>query len=210
MKLLLIMLSVFSFSSFAQALPAVPTIADEQLLPGRSWTWSYYEGEARKLHSTERYTVTEVEGRKVVFEIWTKYADSRVFTPSARLTVDLRKCEKAFRGQRQPFSIGMQGVENGGWSREVYSVRATAFEEKFNCNPFLYPTTHPLFSTVQESVNTPWGRYALFQQRPKVPSQILSFYFLDHPDLKATAYRKVFNADSPYEYAMELVGYDSN
>lgn len=203
--LLLCLLLLVSFPAFA--LPEVPTIQLSQLTPGNSWTWSYYEGEDHLLYSTERYTVTSRVNKIVVFEIWTKYATSSEFTPSARVTVDLAKCERAFRGQRRPFSVGMQGIVNGQWSAETYSMRATAFEEKFNCNPFAYPALHPLYATINVTETTPWGNERLFQQKPKVPSQILSFYFLDHPQLQGTAFKKVFNADSPFEYAMELVDF---
>jgi hypothetical protein len=206
MKALLFCLQlIISFSVFAVS--EVPTIATSQLAPGNSWTWSYFEGEDRVLYSTERYTVTEHINKKVVFEIWTKYAKTSDFTPSARLTVDLNKCERAYRGQRKPFSIGMQGMVNGHWSSEIYSMHSTAFEEKFNCNPFDYPELHPLFATIKASEDTPWGIASLFQQRPKVPSQILSYYFRDHAELSGIAYKKAFNANSPYEYAMELVEY---
>lgn len=206
MKTLFIFLQIF-VTATAFALSEVPTISASQLTPGNTWTWSYYEGEQRLLYSTERYVVTEHVGTKVVFEIWTKYARTSEFTPSARITVDLKKCERAFRGQRQPFSIGMQGVENGQWSSVTYSMRSTAFEEKFNCNPFEYPALHPLYATINVTEATPWGEFELFQQRPKMPSQILSFYFKDHPQLNGVAYKKAFNSDSPYEYAMELVDY---
>lgn len=206
MKLItLALLLLVSMTSWA--LSEVPTITADQLAPGNSWTWSYYEGEQRKFYSTERYTVTEHTSNIVVFEIWTRYANTTEFTPSARLTVDLRNCERAYRGQRRPFSIGMQGMENGKWSSTIYRVRSTGFEEKFNCNPFEYKSTHPLYSTIDAEAETPWGWLPLFQQRPKVPSQILSYYFKDHQVLKGIAYRKAFNADSPYEYAMELVEY---
>lgn len=204
MKTLLICLQLLiSLPVFAR--PEVPTISASQLTPGNSWTWSYYEGEERLLYSTERYTVTEAVNQKVVFEIWTMYADTTEFTPSARITVDLNKCARAFRGQRRPFSIGMQAIVNGRWSTETYSMPSTAFEEKFNCNPFEYPRLHPLYATINVTTSTPWGTQRLFQQKPKMASQILSFYFLDHPKLKATAFKKVFNVNSPFEYAMELV-----
>lgn len=202
-RLLLPLQLLISLTAFARA--QVPTITLAQLVPGNSWTWSYFEGEERTLYSTERYQVTERVGQKVVFELWTKYAHAQDFTPSARLTVDLAKCAQAYRGQRRPFSIGMQGIVNGHWSSEVYTVPATAFEEKFNCNPLEYPRTHPLYATVYETISTPWGTQTVFQQRPKIVSQILSFYFFDHPELRGVALRKAFNADSPYEYAMELV-----
>ncbi len=206
MKTFLIFLQLF-ISATAFALAEVPTISASQLSTGNTWTWNYYEGEQRLLYSTERYTVTEHADKKVVFEIWTKYAQATEFTPSARINVDLKKCERAFRGQRRPFSIGMQGIENGRWSSVTYSVSSTAFEEKFNCNPFEYPTHHPLFATVNVTETTPWGEFDLFQQRPKMASQILSFYFKDHPELNGIAYKKAFNSNSPYEYAMELVDY---
>jgi len=206
MKTLLLCLQLM-LSPLALALGEVPTISASQLTPGNTWTWSYYEGESRLHYSTERYIVTEQVQNKVVFEIWTKYANTTEFTPSARLTVDLSKCERAYRGQRRPFSIGMQGMVNGRWSSETYSVISTAFEEKFNCNPYEYPALHPLFATINVTAATPWGASALFQQRPKMASQILSYYFKNHPTLSGIAYKKAFNADSPYEYAMELVDY---
>ena len=206
MKTILICLQLLlTFSALAIA--EVPTISASQLAPGNTWTWSYYEGEDRLLYSTERYTVTELVNQKVVFEIWTRYPHTTEFTPSARVTVDLTKCERSYRGQRRPFSIGMQGIVNGRWSEETYLVPATAFEEKFNCNPYEYPALHPLYATVHLTEATPWGTQALFQQKPKVASQILSYYFVDHPKLKGTAYKKAFNANSPYEYAMELESY---
>lgn len=207
MKTLLLALTLFlGFPSFAQTLPNVQSA---QLKVGNFWVWDYFEnGDRNQFYSSEKYTVIDVVEDRITFEITTKYPGKTVYTPSARFTARLSDCSRSFSGGRHRlFTIDMYSFSNGKWTTEPYQMRATAFEEKFNCNPIEYKPNHPLFETVYDVVTTKWGVSSLFQQRPKVPNQILSYYFVNHPQMAGIAYKKEFNANSPYEFEMELTDF---
>lgn len=204
MKILIIALGIFmALPAFAQRLPIVQA---EQFKLGNFWVWDYFEnGDRNRFYSSEKYTVIGVLQDQITFEITTKYAGKTKYTPSARFTARLNDCTQSFSGGRHRiFTIDMYSYSNGKWTTEPYQMRATAFEEKFNCNPIEYKANHPLYETIYDVATTKWGPSALFQQKPKVPNQILSYYFINRPLMAGIAFKKDFNANSPYEFEMEL------
>ncbi len=184
----------------------VPVISSEQLQVGNQWIWNYYEqGECGKFYSSERYTVVVRNRDWVTIDLWTQVATATVYTPSARFVINLQDCWSAFSGPRKKeFQITVHAFEKNKWSVEGYKVSSTAFEEKFNCNPYIYAQGAPAFETLFATVKSKWGEWLTFQQKPKAVSQLQSFYFFDHPALRGIAYQKRFNPLSPYEFAMEL------
>jgi len=201
MKLTLALL----LSLFTHVAWALPLVSAEQFYVGATWVWNYYkDGDHQQLHSLEKYTVTAVQGDRITFDITTQQASSAQFTPSARFHVKLSDCLRSFRGGRHHFfTVELQGYANGQWS-EGYQMKSLAFEEKFNCNPIEYPRLHPVFRTNYQDVETPWGEARVFQQKSVMPSQVLSYYFLDQGHLTGVAFKKEFNRDSAYSYGMEL------
>lgn len=191
----------------ASTADALPIANAKQFSNGNYWVWNYYEnGDRTKLHASEKYSVANVSGDLLTFEIWTKYSGKSDYTPSAKFIVNLDDCRRAFSGPRKrEFTINMYAFAGGKWSTEAYQVKSTAFEEKFNCNPNEYSANHPQYATDYDIEATPWGTERLFQQKAKASDQILSFYFADHRLLAGVAYKKEFNPQSPFEYEMELV-----
>lgn len=197
-------LFIFLFGTSASALPIATA---EQFSEGNYWVWNYYEnGDRSKLYSSEKYLISNISGDEITFEIWTKYAGKLSFTPSAKFKVSLDDCRRAFNGRaHHPFTVDMHSHNGNQWSTDAYQAKSTAFEEKFNCNPTEYPANDPHYVTNYDFENTPWGNERLFQQKAKIPNQVLSYYFADHRFLTGVAYKKEFNPNSPYEFEMELV-----
>lgn len=205
-SLLLAFILFISAPVIAQNLPIVQA---EQFRVGNYWVWDYYEnGDRSKFYSSEKYTVIDVVKDRITFEITTMYAGKSEYIPSAGFSAKLSDCSNSFTGGRHHFfTIDMYSYTNGQWTNEPYQMRSTAFEEKFNCNPFEYKWNHPLFETIYDVAVTKWGALPVFQQKPRVANQILSYYFVDHPRMAGVAYKKDFNAESPYEFEMVLADY---
>jgi hypothetical protein len=194
-----------SFSSFADTLPV---ISPEQLQIGNFWVWTYYtEGDFSRPYSAERYEVIGQRGTQILFEIRSRYDDHSDFKAHTRFRVDLAKCLRAFKNPeiKTNFMIDLYPQTDGQWAKIPIQTPSIAFEEKFNCNPIFHTQRGSLYETRFESAQSSQGAERLFQQWPKSSrSQLRAFYFLNHPELKAIAYRKDFNPGTPHFYEMRL------
>lgn len=189
----------------------LPLISREQLQMGTYWEWTYYtNGNSSLPYSSERYRIVEVRGSIITFEISSRYDVHGSFTPNTRFRIDLSKCHNAFKNLdvKVNFLIELYTRENGEWSKTAIRTQATAFEEKFNCNPFVYSGRNSLYETRFESVETEGKTYLLFQQWPKSSkSQLRSFYYLDHAELRGVAFHKAFNPGTTHYYEMRLTDF---
>ena len=204
----------FSFAKEISAAKEIPMISREQLKVGNYWIWTYYtDGNLSKPYSAERYEVVSVEGTLVTIEIWSRYQERGDFTPSARFRTDVAHCERAFQRPdiKLNFLIKLYPMENGNWAKIPIPNAATAFEEKFNCNPILSTRKNSMYETRFHTMETQFGTSELFQQWPKYSkSQIQAFYFLNHPELKGVAYEKAFNPNTSSYYEMRLTDWGSS
>lgn len=190
---------------------SAPMISSAQLKLGRHWTWTYYkQGNLSDIYSAERYEVVEVKGSKVTIEIQSQYGGTGGFHANTRFRVDTENCLHAFIEPelKVEFLIDLFPFQDGQWAKVPYQVQSTAFEEKFNCDPYVHRGKSSLYETRFESESTPWGEMRLFQQWPKLPqSQLRSFYFQDGAETAGIAYRKEFNPDTPDHFTMLLTGW---
>ena len=197
--------SLLNYSSFAGE---IPIVSKAQFKEGNFWTWTYYtNGDFSQPYSSERYSVVFVEGEKVTIEIASRPKELGEFIPRVRFRTKLSQCEKAFRNPdlKMNFSVELYPLTDGAWPKTPIVSPATAFEEKFNCNPVLHHRSNAMYTTQFETVETPYGLSELFQQLPKYSkSQLLAYYFLDHRSLSGVAYKKAFNPGTVGYYEMRL------
>jgi hypothetical protein len=191
----------FTQYSFAGDLPVISL---QQLRTGSYWTWTYYtSGDHSKPDSSEKYEVIGTQGSLITFEMSSRHDEQSPFTPHTRFKADVSKCYRAFNDPKLKlnFMIHLYPRTNGIWETTPIPTRATAFEEKFNCNPIVHSSRNSMYETRFEGS----GPDALFQQWPKAAtSQLRSFYYLNYPGLEGVAYRKHFNPNSPHYYEMRL------
>ncbi len=190
----------------------IPIVSSDQFQVGTYWTWTYFtDGDLSQPYSAERYEVVSREGPELTFEIWSQYQSQGEFKPSAKFKVDFTQCERAFLRQdtKVNFLIRLFPWQNGTWASSPIPTQATAFEEKFNCNPILHSILHSkknsMYETKFEMAETAEGSFKLFQQWPKYyNSQLIAFYFMDHPQLTGVAYKKSFNSGKIGYYETRL------
>jgi len=201
-------LMIFTFSLQLAFGSEIPIVSSDQFQVGNYWTWTYFtDGDLSLPYSTERYEVVSRDGPRLTFEIWSHYKNQGDFKPSAKFKVNLTQCEQAFfaRDVKVNFLIQLFPWENGAWATSSIPTQATAFEEKFNCNPILHSKKNSMYETKFEVIETTNGPINLFQQWPKYSkSQLKSFYFLDHPQLQGVAYKKAFNSGQIGYYETRL------
>ncbi|MEO5970150.1 MAG: hypothetical protein ABIQ95_09500 [Bdellovibrionia bacterium] len=197
-------------SSFAGE---IPIVSREQFKVGNYWVWTYYtDGDFSKPYSSEKYEVVSVEGTRVTIELQSRPQDRGEFTSKVRFRADFTQCENAFqrRDVKVNFMVALFPLENGNWAKTPIPSPATIFEEKFNCNPILHSKKNSMYETRFETMKMQSEAFELFQQWPKYSkSQILAFYFLDHPQLKGVAYKKDFNPNTSGHYEMRLTDWGS-
>lgn len=185
----------------------LPMISMDQLRPGHSWTWTYYTGgDPSKPYSWERYDVIETHHSVITFEISSRYEIKGDFIPHTRFKADVSKCHRAFQNPnlKVNFMIDLYPFSHGKWEVTPISTRATAFEEKFNCNPIEHTSRRSMYETRFEGTGTDAG----FQQWPKATtSQLRSYYYINYPGLEGVAYRKDFNPGTPHFYEMRLTSW---
>lgn len=189
----------------------VPVIQEQQLQVGNTWTWTYYtEGDLQKIYSAEKYQVIEVQGPLKTFEISSRYNNQGDFRAHTRFQVNFRDCQKAYKhpSVKTAFFVKLYNLQDGRWSQEPIEAPSLIFEEKFNCNAGVY-TKDPRYETRFAQFVNMWGAADFFQQWPKLPrSQIRSYYFSNHPLLRAIAYIKDFNPGTKNYYQMVLTSWD--
>ena len=132
---------LFVPSATAQSLPVVRS---EFFTLGRSWTWDYFLVDANglpgPLYSTETYTVVHRAKGNVLLEMSTHFSGQGLWRAHHRLLVLLDRCLAAYRNpvQKQPWSFRMfYRKQDGRWA-ETEATSTLAFEEKFNCNPWIH------------------------------------------------------------------------
>lgn len=205
-----VVVGIILISEFCYA-QTLPIASPEQFVNGNTWTWTYYSnGDLSRPYSSEKYEVIRVEGSLVTFEIQSKYSEKSSFSPNTRFKVNLEKCKQAFSNPdvKVNFMIALYPLQNGVWERTPIWSSATAFEEKFNCNPIIHSRRNSLYETRFQKFLFGGVEELFFQQWPKFgQSQLLSFYFINHPDLIGVAFRKEFSPGTPHYYEMRLTEY---
>jgi hypothetical protein len=205
-KALIILTLSFSLQSVFGS--EIPIVSMEQFKVGNYWTWTYFtDGDFSQPYSTERYQVISVEGSRLSFEIWSQYQNRGDFKPSAKFQVNFTQCKQAFLRPdlKVNFLIHLFPWQNGAWASSSIPTLATAFEEKFNCNPVIHTKKSSMYETRFETLETAEGSMNLFQQWPKYSnSQLKAFYYLDHPQLKGIAFKKSFNPGTIGYYEARL------
>lgn len=198
---------VSSWSCVSEA--QLPVISAEQLKPGTSYTWTYYEnGGQGPAYSAERYTVLSNVKDVLVLQHSSRldFKGDVGFSDTNRFRVDLKKCWAAHKDPRvkMAFMIEIFQRQPDGSFAPPYSVEATAFEEKFNCHGLVRTGRPSLYTTYFTYEETMVGMAKLFQQKRIPNDQLGSFYFLDDPMLKAVAAKKDFNPGTNHHYLMRL------
>lgn len=140
--------------SRAESPARVPVIGIADFSPGRSWTWDYSQTDTGERTSSETYTVTQVAGSNVTIEMSTMFPGESEFHVHHRLIVPLDRCLSAYQnpGVVRSWSFRMfYRDENGNWS-ETVPPTTLAFEEKFNCDPWVSDTMS-LLTVFRDGVN---------------------------------------------------------
>lgn len=198
------------WTTFAWA-ESLPMITQEQLNVGNYWVWTYFtRGDSALPYSAERYEVIEKKDTQILFEIRSRYEEQGEFKAHTRFRVDLARCHHAFKipNLKTNFLIELYSLSNSKWTKTPIQTPAVAFEEKFNCNPVYFSQPNSLYETRFISKETTQGLERFFQQWPKSPhSQLRSFYYWNHPELKGVAYKKDFNPETPHFYEMRLTSF---
>jgi len=124
---------------FAAVTGQVPVVSSEFFAPGRSWTWDYSHAQTGELYSTETYTVVDRAADLVTIEMSTIFPGQGAYRAHHRLIVPVDRCLAAYRNpvQKQPWSFRMFYREQDGHWQETEPPTTLAFEEKFNCNPWI-------------------------------------------------------------------------
>lgn len=187
----------------------LPVISAEQLKPGTSYTWTYYEnGGQGPAYSAERYTVLSNTKDVLVLQQSSclDFRGDAGFTETHRFRVDLKKCWAAHKDPRTKMAFMIeifQRQPDGSFASPSW-VEATAFEEKFNCHGLVRNGRPSLYTTYFTYEETTVGMAKLFQQKRTPNDQLVSFYFLDDSMLKAVAAKKDFNPGTNHHYLMRL------
>ena len=198
MKSIIILLALFGASlGFAQA-PKLPIISLSDFTPGRVWTWNYSQGP--DFFSSERYTVMSRDSEFVWIEMSTRLAGETTYRAHHRIHVSVKSCLNAFSqaSGRKAWSYEMYYLNNGKW--ELYDPSSTlAFEEKFNCNPYLFVDRfQPFLTFFYERANG----VRLFEQKPWGKLNA-SRYLMSGPE-SAIASEKVFAKRDGHDYQFLL------
>lgn len=210
--LLFILVSVFSGSAFA----TLPLVSLEQLKPGSSFTWSYFDlAKNGAPYSTEHYEVVAQEKNLITIVMSTRldHRAEKSFRPTHLFVVDYRKCLAAHKDSRikQNFLIDLHPAKaDGTFERDSIPTSGLAFEEKFNCHPQERMGRPEAYKTVFEKAETIRGERNLFQQKRMFGDQIIGFYFLDDSLLSGILARKDFNPNFLNHFEMKLVDFHLN
>ena len=202
--ILSLILTLSVLPSHAEKSAHLPVATELLLSVGRAWTWTYYtHADTRQFYSQERYEVIAADSSRIGFEISSRYDAAGAWGAHTRFQVDLRGCWNAFRNPRQKvaFTVNLYPLDHGSWAKEPISTPSTIFEDKYNCNPWVYRDAMGLYETRYDVV----GFQTLFQQWPRAPrAPVRSYYYLDHPTLAGVAYKRTLNDGSVYMYEMVL------
>jgi hypothetical protein len=125
----LIALFVFAATNLlaASAFAVAPIVLPQTFHIGDHWIWDYFDDQGQ-LYSTERYTVVETNGTKVLFEMSTRFSQTQEFKAHHRFEADVAQCVNANKNWR----LKMWAWQNGRWEPFANS-KTLMFEEKFNC-----------------------------------------------------------------------------
>lgn len=134
----LICLVFTTLNIFALNEAQLPVIQAGDFTVGRAWTWDYSQTDTGERTSSETYTVIERTGSKVLIEMSSMLADETQYRAHHRLLVDVDRCLAAYPSAslRRPWSFRMYYFSEGLW-QEMVPPTTLAFEEKFNCNPWV-------------------------------------------------------------------------
>jgi hypothetical protein len=198
LKALSLFLVLIQLTSVARSEVALPVISISNFVPGRSWTWDYFQTDGT-IWSTERYTVLSRTDQVVLIEISSDYAGGQNLKPNTRLEVDVSQCLLAYAksNEKRGWMFKMYSLNGSAWS--PYEPNNTAaFEEKFNCNPREYLKTSDQYLTVYSTIRgTP-----AFQQ--KLWRRLNASWFAKEGTNKAVAIHKEFLSDPTQTYRFQL------
>jgi hypothetical protein len=175
----------------------LPTVKPDDFKIGRYWTWDYVEASGN-IYSSERYVVVGHADNMVWLEMSTQLPHQVGFNAHHRLQVNVQDCLRAYRNPNQKigWSFRMFQLENGSW-QETGVGKTLAFEEKFNCNPFLFTDAFANFLTVEKKI----GGEEVFQQR--LWRRLDSTWFSEGGPDAGIAFMKTFDAEQPKAYTMK-------
>ncbi len=131
-----------------------PVVHPSEFKTGKSWTWDYRDAHDKK-YSTERYTVIEVQGTNVTFEMATEFPGKPGFVAHHRFEADVAKCVSANKTWR----LRMWYLNGTRWE-EYSNPKTLPFEEKFNCLPEAISDKENMFGRlVQTMEGGSWYTY---------------------------------------------------
>ena len=111
----------------SQSAIAAPIVTASFFKVGDSFAWDYFE-KTGAFYSGERYTVIEVNGSKVKFEMGSKFSESAEYIPHHRFEADVAKCVN----ENKTWHLRMWYLNGSVWE-EYSNPKTLPFEEKFNC-----------------------------------------------------------------------------
>lgn len=190
--------SVGAFGTIAAQRP-VAKVAFDQFQVGKYWVWTFSEWNSPtnswKPYLNEKYKVVDIQDKKITIDM-TSFGIGQSQKPSHhRMIVDFAKCERASRDANfKNFLVEFysQNLVPGRWELVSKSHPNLVFIEKFNCSG---PLPHNLVNY----------RADLFQVQSH-RNQWSSWYYLNHPTLKAVAAEKLFSPDGAYRFHLSQTG----
>ncbi len=164
---------------------------------GNFWVWLYYEFDQTtqnwKPYLEERYTVTRVKGRFLTIEMSSSPPESRRKSLAHhKFEIDFKKCEMeklnpTYRHWTLKFYTR---TDSADWQLVSNTHPNLVFTEKFNCSKVRSPKL--------EQIDFLGESRGVFRKQQPLNHET-SWYFLDHPELRAIQWQKLFKPDDLYK-----------